>query len=344
MANIAVVKLRIFVKDVLIACGVPDDQANLITDTIVYAHIHGKETHGLTRLSIYAAKIKRGLMSPKTQLETKQNTPVLATIDAQDGFGQIAAFEGMSLAMDMAKEYGIGVCGVRNSNNFGVAGYFSRMAVDNHMIGLIASASAPAIAPTGGSKAIFGTNPISIGFPTPTGRAPIIFDMAASEAARGKIRLAEKNGEKIPFGWALDQNGNPTDDPTEALKGTMVAIGGSKGYGIAMTIDILAGLMTGNLFGGEIKNLNHKTERSRHGHVIVAVDIEKVMPYDEYLMKIGRLINSVKACGIPGNVLMPGERSESKAQQNVESVAISVKVLEELEKLRNELGVKTSLI
>ncbi|MCI6465355.1 MAG: Ldh family oxidoreductase [Faecalicatena sp.] len=343
MPNVLIKKINDFIHEALTTVGVPKEQAEIIADTIVYAHTHGKETHGITRLPIYIKKIKRGLMTPNTILKKTQNTEVIATIDAGDGFGQVAAYDGMSLCMKMAEKYGIGACGIRNSNNFGVAGYFTEMAVKEEMIGFIASASAPAIAPTGGNIPIFGTNPISIGFPTKGTEAPIIFDMATSEVARGKIRLAEKNGEKIPFGWALNQEGNPTNDPHEALLGTMIPIGGYKGYGIAMTIDILAGLLTGNLFAGNIKNLNHSTELSKHGHILMAIDIKKLMDYREYLCKIDHLICEIRKCGPVGAINIPGERSAKAAEQNKEFIQIGDKAVTEITKLKKELHLDTNL-
>lgn len=339
MAFIQVLELRKMTAGILQKCDVPVEQADIIADTVVYAHIHGKETHGITRLPIYVRKIKEGLMKADTNPVIKMETPVVCVLDAQDGFGQIAAYEGMKRCIENAGKFGIGACGVCNSNNFGVAAYFAEMAVKRGMVGMVASASAPAIAPTGGKKPLFGTNPICIGFPVRKGKAPIILDMAASEAARGKIRLAQKNEEKIPFGWALDEDGRPTNDPAEALAGTMVPIGGYKGYGIALAVDILCGLLTGSAFGGEIKPLNDPDAPSRQGHVMMAIDISKLMPYESYLGRVDVLAENIYACGEPGMIRVPGERSYFLSQHNCKDVEIREKQMRDFRQLALQLGV-----
>ena len=343
MAQVRTEDLRKLTKDILVCVGVPQEQADIIADTVVYAHTHGKETHGITRIPIYIRKISDSLMAADTKLIEMEKTPVMCVLDAQGGFGQIAAYKGMRFCMERAKEYGLALCGIRNSNNFGVAGYFTEMSTRENMIGIIMSASAPAIAPAGGKKPIFGTNPISIAFPVPAGNAPVILDMATSEVARGKIRMAEKNGEKIPYGWALDSEGQPTDDPAKALLGTMLPIGGYKGAGIAMAVDILAGLLTGNLFGGDIKPLNEPEVPSSHGHLLMAIDISKLMLYEEYLAKINALKKRMHECGDDGKVWIPGERSYTLASQSGDSVEIKDNLIKDMQSLADKFGIRRRL-
>src|SRR5690606_6021650 len=182
-------------------------------------------------------------------------------------------------------------------------------AAEQNYISTIYSNSAPALAPWGGKKAIFGTNPIGYGFPTGKNKAPIILDMATSFAARGKIRLAAKNNEKIPLGWALDANGQPTEDPNEALKGTLVPIGEHKGSGLALIVDLFAGLLTGSAFAGDVLPLNTNGEYSKNGHFIMALDIDFFMEHDEYLKKINYLIVKIKEDGASPTIKYPGERA-----------------------------------
>lgn len=311
----------------LMSWGVPQQQAQLIADTIVYAHTHEKHTHGITRLPIYKQKIDNGLMSPNTKVDFVLEKGAISVLDCNDGFGQVVGVDAAMRAVEHAKQFGIGVVFVRNSNNFGVEGYFGDMIANAGMYGCVLTASAPAIAPEGGTRSIFGTNPICCAFPTPEGN--VVLDMAVSAAARGKIRLAQKNGEKIPFGWAVDASGNPTDDPSKALLGNMIAIGGVKGFGLAMMVDFLAGMLSGSAFGGDIKPLATENAPSRHGHCFLAIDIKALMSEDEYEKKVRTFIHNVKACGEDGKISLPGERSRIKSEKNNDEVEIKDKQLED---------------
>jgi len=328
---------------ILLKYGVPEEDASIIADSIVYAHTRGKHTHGIGRMPIYIRKIREKLINPETPILFLKDSPVISVIDAQNGFGQVAAIRAMELCINKAKQFGVGIVGVKDSNNFGTAGFIGEYAANNKMIGIIMSNSGPAIAPTGGGKAIFGTNPICVSFPSDGTCPPIIFDMACSSAARGKIRMAAKNGEKIPFGWAVDTEGNNTDDPNEALKGTMIPIGGYKGYGISMCIDILAGMLTGSAFGGEVKNLNHPTEISRYGHMIMAINPEFFITKEEYFKELNTLINNVKKCGKESAIFLPGEKSYYIAASNKEYVDIEQNLIDDMNNLANSVGTAEQL-
>lgn len=328
---------------ILVKCGVPQDDASIVADSIVYAHTRGKHTHGISRMQIYVRKINENLMNVNTPMTTIKETPVISVVDAQNGFGQVAAIRAMDLCIEKAKTYGIGIVGVKDSNNFGTAGFIGEYLAQKGMIGVILANSGPAIAPTGGGKAIFGTNPICVSYPAVKDYPPIIFDMACSNAARGKIRLAAKNNEKIPYGWAVDSEGNDTDDPNEALKGTMIPIGEYKGYGIAMCVDIFAGMLTGAAFGGAVKNLNHPSEISRYGHLIFAFNPDFFLEKDQYIEKMAILISNVKQCGKEGKIFIPGEKSYITSLENTKFVEIKQNLIEDLNVLAEVVGVEERL-
>ena len=336
MAKVSIARIRERSRALLVSWGVPDVQAALIADTIAYAHRRGKHTHGVTRLGIYRRKIMRGLMTPETRCETVKDFAALAVLDCGNGFGQVAADAAMRLAVEKAARFGMGSVFVRNSNNFGVAGYFAEIASAADMAGFVVTASAPAVAPPGGRKAIFGTNPYCYAFPSRNGG--ILLDMSVSVAARGKIRLALKNGENIPPDWAVDENGRPTVDPAAALRGNLTAIGGFKGFGLALVADVLGGLLSGSAFGGAIRPLAAEDGPSRHGHFLSAIDISKLMDEDEYARKMSELEANVKACGASGAVLLPGERSRRLAETCGESVELKQSVVDEFESLEEGLG------
>ncbi|WP_114752681.1 Ldh family oxidoreductase [Pleomorphovibrio marinus] len=318
---------------VLTKHSVPEDQARIIADTVVYAHASGKGTHGATRLGVYVSKIKSGFMRPDTILSKISEKGAIGVYDAGHGFGQVAAFRAVEKAIEKSIVHGVGISSVRHSNNFGTASYFAKQATEQNKIALIFSNAAPAIAPWGGSRPLFGTNPVAFGFPTPTDTSPIILDMAVSNAARGKIRLAEKNGEKIPFGWALDPDGNPTDDPTLAILGSMLPIGEHKGAGLAIVVDLLAGLLTGSGFAGRVKPLNTLNDYSDNGHLFLVLDATFFMDIESYYERMNFLRVTVKENNLKNEILLPGERSYSNERRYTETVEISDNIYQEIKYL-----------
>lgn len=341
--RIAIDELRNFCETVLNVVGVPTDDARLVVNSIIDAHQKGKGTHGLPRLPIYVRKIQQGLMAPDTPLKVVTSAPAVVVIDACHGFGQVAGIRGMKMAVDVAARYGVGVVAVRNSNNFGAAGYIAEIATSSSMIGLVLANSQPAMAPTGGSKALLGTNPIAAAFPAGRSGIPITLDMATSAAARGKIRLAARIGESIPLGWALGKDGHPTTDPAAALEGTMLPLGGPKGYGLALSIDILAGLLSGSAFGGDVRGLNHPNERSRNGHLLMALSVAHFMDYQEYKEEIDRVIDRVHLSGLPDEVRLPGEASWRGKAQNLNHVPVSSAVVQDVNEMARTLGMDLKL-
>jgi len=343
MLKVKLSKIENVSKKILKKCGVPNNDAQIIVDSILYAHSRGKGTHGITRLPIYERKIKNGSMNPNTDFNIVNDTPIVSVFDANYGFGQVAAAKGIEICIEKAKKYGLGIVGIRNSNNFGTAGYIAEKCTDQNMIGIILANSGPAIAPSDGKKPIFGTNPISIAFPKGDNQFPIVLDMATSVISRGKIRLAAKNTEKIPFGWALDSDGNPTDNPIEAIKGSMIPIGGHKGYGLSLAVDILAGLLTGSAFGGEVKPLGCNDGYSRNGNMLITINISFFMKMDEYAKNISTLYQNVKKSGDKKEIFLPGEKSYRNSQLNTETVELNINQIDEINCLAERLNLECRL-
>lgn len=343
MPEIQLHKIETVVNKVLEKVGVSETAIKIISDSILFAHRTGKGTHGITRLPIYVKKIKNKSLNPNSEFSFLKDSGVVSVMDANHGFGQLAAKYALDKAIDKATTFGVGVVAVRNSNNFGTAAYFLNYAVQKGIITIMMANSAPAIAPWGGDKALFGTNPIGYGFPVREGKPPIVFDMATSLAARGKIRLAAKNGETIPLGWALDADGKPTNDPNEALKGTLLPIGEHKGSGLSLTIDILSGLLSGSAFAGDVKPLNTDGAYSKNGHFIMAIDIRFFMEYEEYLQKMDYLLSRYKETKNEGKIFYPGENAHINAQKNTETVSLGEKPIQEINELLKDLEIDFSL-
>lgn len=341
--SISIENLSAVVTEILTKVGVSEDDTRIILDTILFANRRGVATHGVGRLPLYVHKIAAGHFNPKNELEVLADKDAYALIDAHNSFGQVVAYKATQMAIEKAKKYGIAIVAVRNSNNFGAAGYFGDMAARQGYAAMVYANAAPAIAPTGGNKTIFGTNPLCFAYPGDENHNPILLDMATTIAARGKIRLAAKNGEKIPLNWAIGPDGQPTEDPKVALKGSLLPIGGYKGYGLSMFVDIFAGMLTGSNYAGGVKNLSNMGENSGNGHLFIVIDVGKFMTEEDMRERIAHFYEAVKACGEEGMVFMPGE-IEYNMQKNADStVCISSKQFEEVNAIAKEIGAKSRL-
>lgn len=331
-------KLSQVSRELLKSCDIPSEHVDIITDTILFAHKRGKPTHGIGRVLIYLRKIEEGLMNPKTPILVMNDFCATACLDAQNGFGQVAAHQAMNIAIEKSKQYGCAVVSVKHSNNFGTAGYFAHLAAQHKKIGIVISNSAPAIS-VGNGKPMLGTNPMSVSFPTTNADNPFIFDMAMSNAARGKIRLAAQNGTAIPEGWAVDKNGKMTTDPIVALEGTVLPIGGYKGVGLSMIVDVLAGLLSGAAFAGDTRNLNHPSEISDYGHLVCAIDIEAFMCWEDYLKKVQYFIEQMKK----NDGVIPGEHSYQQFLSHSDMVYVDDMHVEKINQIALQRNINCKL-
>jgi LDH2 family malate/lactate/ureidoglycolate dehydrogenase len=297
-----------FCVQVLQTAGLGTPQAEIVSESLIFAELRGIDSHGLIRLASYLQRIESGVMEPNPQVTTINEAPAMALVDAHNGFGQVAGTVAMTLAIEKARSSGIAAVAVRNSNHFGVAAYFAMKALQAKMVGITLTNASPGIAPYGTRQALFGTNPIAFAVPALEQR-PIVLDMASSVVARGKIRLAQLAGEKIPLDWALDAEGGPTDDPVAALKGTMAAVGGPKGSGLSLVIDVLCGILSGSCLTGDVRNITDTSGPCQTGHLMIAVDPAKFVKLNQFLSDIDGVILRIKALPSAngGSVYLPGE-------------------------------------
>src|SRR5256885_6026571 len=232
------------------AHGVPKKAAAIVAACLVRADLRGVDTHGLVRLPGYLERVRRGLVNPRPKLFPKRVAPAAAALDGQDGFGFVIGTRAMAEAISLARKSGIGIASARRSTHFGMAASYVLQALDAGFVSLVFTNASRAMPPWGGREALLGTSPLAAG--APGGKlAPFVLDMSPAVAARGKIRIAAKRGEKIPPGSGRGANGRPTTDPAEALKGVVLPIGGPKGSGLAMLIDIFGGVLSGAAFAGD---------------------------------------------------------------------------------------------
>jgi len=340
--RLAAADLTDFVAAVLNAEGVPDEDARLVADSLVRADMWGHESHGVMRLPSYLKRLAGAVMRPVTEVRVVSERGAVAVWDGGDGIGQVIAARAMQAAMQRAGVHGVSAISVRNSNHFGTAMYFTRMAPLRGQIAVLMTNASPAMAPWGGTLATVGTNPWSIG--APAGRhPPLLLDIANTSVARGKIFLAQQQALPIPAGWATDRHGEPTTDPGQALSGLLLPMGGHKGYGIAVMIDVLAGVLSGSSFAAAVHGPYQAERCSGCGHLIIALNISAFMPLHEFNARAEELIGQLKS--VPpaaghAEVLYPGEpeaRSEAKAMR--EGIALPSATLAGLEQIAHATGI-----
>jgi len=330
-------------QELLTACGVEKEDVTLIMDTMLYADRRGITTHGMARMPLYVKKMEKKMLNPLHQVEVVVDFEAISVLDAHNGFGQVAAMHALGEAEKKAKQYGIAAVGVRNSNNFGAAGYFGNLAASHGYASVIYANAAPAIAPTGGNKAILGTNPIAMSFPGFDGQRNIVLDMATTVAARGKIRAAAKSGTSIPMDWATDKDGNKTDDPSKALEGLLLPIGGYKGYGLSLFVDLLAGMLTGSAYAGSVNPLSDMERPSGNGHFFILIDVLKFCEKEEYEQRLDVLVREIKKCGDEECVLLPGERGYLTSCKNKDSIEVGKVPYAELNALTKKYKIEKKL-
>jgi LDH2 family malate/lactate/ureidoglycolate dehydrogenase len=301
------------------AAGMSSGDAHIFADALVDADLHGVSTHGLSRLNIYLKRIELGLIDPHAELRIDRKRGAVLALDAGNGVGQVQAVKALDMLLARAHENGIAAATIRNSQHFGAVSYYCNRAAAEGFIMLATTNCEPAMSPTGGWDAFFGTNPIAASFPTGKG-FPIKIDLSTSAIARGNIIAAAKKNESVPLGWALDPNGNPTTDAQQALLGTVLTMAGHKGYALALMVELLSGVLSGAAIGPEIGSMYKNLDRKQDvGHFFCLLDIEAFIDRAEFLSRIDETIDKLKAgrkvAGVT-EILVPGERSTRIASEN----------------------------
>ena len=232
---------------VLTAAGATEANARPVADAVVTAQAEGIHSHGLTWLTTFADHLQNGKVDGKADPQVTQVAPAGLSVDARSGFAHPAIAKGIERLVPLAREMGMAALAVKNSYNCLVVGHHVSRIAEGGLVAMGFVNSPKSIAPWGGSKAVFGTNPLAFACPRREG-APVLVDQASSKVARSEVRLAQKEGRDIPLGWALDAEGKPTTDANAAMAGTVLPYGDYKGYGIAFMVDLMAGAMTGARF------------------------------------------------------------------------------------------------
>jgi (2R)-3-sulfolactate dehydrogenase (NADP+) len=257
----------------LVAAGTSPDNATDVARALVAAEADGQAGHGLSRVPAYADQAKAGKVDGKAEPVLTDRGPTALLVDAADGFAYPAIARGLPRVGGMARSAGVAAMAVTRSHHFGMAGYHVEQSASRGLVALAFGNSPAAIAPWGGRRGLFGTNPIAFACPRLRGHPPLVIDLSLSKVARGKVMVAAQKGEAIPEGWALDTAGNPTTDARAALEGTMVPMGEAKGAALVMMVEILAAALTGAHFGFEASSFfDDKGGPPRVGQFFIVMD------------------------------------------------------------------------
>ncbi len=325
-------RLRSFIVRVIESVGLSGDFSPVFADCLIAADLRGVKSHGIVRLPAYVQRVETGVMTPSAAMQFSRDEGATALLDAANGFGQVAGQRAMSRAIEKARTHGAGIVAVRNSNHFGIASFYAMQALDQDMIGIVSTNSSPAMNPYGTLAPLLGTNPIAIAVPAGAEK-PIVLDMSTSVVARGKIRHAALTGSPIPEGWATDAEGRPTTDPREALKGSLEPIGGVKGSGLSLMVDILCGVLSDSCLTGDVKTIVDTSGPARTGHFFCALDVSRFMPSQNFKKSVDAVIRRIK--GLPardgGRIALPGEIEYDLAEKRRrEGIPLDAAVVETL--------------
>ncbi len=344
-----------FMLEALVAMGASLEDARIIADAIITSDLWGIRSHGIAHLKMYHERIKKGLQLPTTRITLVKDTPTTAVIDGGNGMGMVVGHHAMKMAIEKARQYGLGAVAVRNSSHYGVAGYYPLMAVKEGMVGLSVTNAHPSIAPTFGVRPMLGTNPIAVAAPTDE-PFPYMFDAATSVAPRGKIEIAARANKPIPEGWVINQDGKSATDSSNMIKemdlgnvallpvgGLGELMGGHKGYGLATMVEIFsAAFQDGTyLWGLTDTDAEGKPQFLRIGHFFLAIDIEHFIPLDTFKGITGNIMRELRSSTIsPGQsrIYTAGEKEYYNTQRvRAEGVEIPPGVQKALQTLQQEL-------
>jgi len=329
------------------AAGVDAESARLISALVVAANRRGVDSHGVVLVPRYIRGLVAGSLNARPRFTWPVSDDAVAVLDADNAPGHLAAHTAMLGCLDRAGGHGIGLVLVRNTNHFGMAANYARMASERGFIGIATTNGPPVMAPFGGTTPSICNNPIA--FAIPRGDRDVVLDMALSVVARGRIRTAALAGQPIPLGWARDKDGVPTTEAQKALEGQLEWIGGYKGYGLGLIIEILAGVLSGAKFGTDVSNqsVNNPTFAAavplQHGHFFVAIDVARFFQHrEDFQRRLEALIVMIHASDLArdaAEIKLPGEPEwELEKRRAVEGIPVPNNVLTELKAVASELA------
>ena len=348
-----------FITDAFVGVGVPREDAEICTDVLLASDKRGIESHGVNRFKpIYIDRIKAGIQNPVTNFEIVRETPTTAVVDGHDGMGQVIGYKSMSMAIEKAKKYGMGMVAVRNSCHYGIAGYYATMATDAGCIGITGTNARPSIAPTFGVENMLGTNPLTVGMPTDED-FPFCIDCATSIVQRGKIEYYARQGKPTPAGMVVGHDGKTMTDSEEILRALVAGeaalaplggvgeeLAGYKGYGYAAVVEILSAALSGGQFMKALTGVapDGSPQMYHLGHFFFVVDPEAFMGADVFRKTAGDICRALRASEkAPGEerIYTAGEKEYLVwLDRKDKGVPVGESVQRELTAVRDELSLE----
>lgn len=346
-----------FMLAALLKMGVPLEDAMIIADVLITSDLWGVRSHGVAHLKMYHERIKIGLQLPITNWKVVKETPTTAVVDGGNGMGMVVGSHAMRIAIEKARNYGLGAVAVRNSSHYGVAGYYALLAVKEGMVGLSVTNAHPSTAPTFGTEPMLGTNPIAVAAPTDEA-FPYMFDAATSVVPRGKIEVAARANQPIPEGWVIDKNGACVTDSSQMivemnknnlallpLGGIGELMGGHKGYGLSTMVEIFSAAFQNGAYLSMLHDTDHegKTQFLRIGHFFLAINVENFIPLEDFKRITGDMMRELRASRKvqdQSQIYTAGEKEYYNTLQNqANGIEITPGVQKALQVLRKQLDI-----
>jgi LDH2 family malate/lactate/ureidoglycolate dehydrogenase len=347
--------LKAFIKDIFVKLEVPEDHAEIIAEVLITSDLRGIDSHGIQRCKMYYDRIKAGIYNPKTKIKIIRDEASTAVIDGNHGMGHVIAYQAMSLAIEKSKKYGLGAVAVRNSSHFGIAGYYSQMAIDEGMIGFVTTNTRPSVPPTFGSEPMLGTNPLTYGAPTDES-FPFLLDCATSIIQRGKVEVYDRLHKPLPNGVIISNNGNSKTNARIVLdklsnrSAALLPLGGKgedtsghKGYGYATFAEILSSALQDGVYlkdtAGVVEN---GQERLKVGHFFLVINIQNFIPIDRFKEITGNIMRELRSSKkAPGKkkIYTAGEKEYySEVERRKTGIPLNKSLQKDIKLMQKELG------
>lgn len=339
MPIIPVAELSRFAEDILQGAGVPRHKAEVTVANLISSNLRGVDSHGMQLVPFYVDQLLAGEMDPETDGQIISELGACLHFDGENGVGQWIAEICCGHATRLAREHGVGLVVVKETNHFGGAAWWAQKMRDAGQIGIVVCNASPIVPPWQGREGRFGTNPICMAVP-----GPWLLDMATTTVAAGKVFKAYLNGQpEVPAGWAMDSNGVPTTNTEAAYKGMLMPLGGYKGSGLAMMVEILCGVLGGGAMANELGGIRYRGKKVRVSQTFIAIDIARFMPVEEFAARMEKLVGLIKSTPTaPGydEILVAGEPEwRTEAERRVAGIPIADGNWENLLKAAERVGV-----
>jgi L-2-hydroxycarboxylate dehydrogenase (NAD+) len=345
LSRVPAAAMQGFMTDALHACGLPPPDAAIVAGAMLDADLSGSDAHGIFRLPGYVRTLKRGHINVRADIRVVERGPATALVDGDNGMGHLVMTYVANLAVELARESGIGWVGARRSNHAGAASTYAAIPLAHGMIGIYSAVSGSNfMAPWGGAEPLLGTNPIAVAIPAGA-EAPVVLDIATSVASNGAIRSYALEGKPMPEGWVINrEDGSPITDGRRLAEGMFVPIGGYKGSGLSLVLGLLAGPLNRAAFGRDIRDVNTEQARETNtGQFVIALDVARFLPPAQFTAEVDRHVRDLGASArLPGveEIRIPGQgRQARRADRQQNGVPLSVTLIKQLDEVAASLRI-----